>query len=210
MKDVLCDLLESFRDYDNELWGLYRKLDDLSKDIEFAKQCNDLEYVEELETEYNELKVQYDELEKQQELEYQDEIKQLPKPTNKTEFEGFRLDKTEPTFNSYMIPGQPDRDYYMKEGHYTDVYIAEMTPEQYLLLCGKYTWEARYDNVQDIYDSLSEKSHELIHQYAERMKQGEKAPMPYIDMKHETQEGRHRVFAALELGITSIPVLILI
>lgn len=210
MESVLCTLLESFRDYDEDMDELYDRLMDLSDDIEFAERCQDWEDLETLQSQYDDIKAQYDALESKRTKEYQEEIKQLPGPTNKTEFEGFRIDETDPPYWGYMIPGQPDRDYYLKKGKYIDSYIAEMTPEQYLLLCGKYAWKARYNNVQDIYDRLSKQSHELIHQYAEQMKQGDKAPLPHLDIKNAGQEGRHRAFAAMELGITSIPVLIII
>lgn len=204
------NLLESYRDYNSEIDELEGRLYDLESELDSAIDFDDKEEIAELQSQIDELNNQIDLIVAQQKQEYMQEIKDLPGPTNKTSFEGFRIDITEPPYWGYMIPGQPDREYYMNKEGYTDTYIAEMTPEEYLLLCGKYAWQARFDNIEDIYNNLTEYSHELIHKYAEQMKQGEKAPLPHLDMKNEGQEGRHRAFAAIEAGIETIPVLILI
>lgn len=82
-----------------------------------------------------------------------------------------------------------------------------MTPEQYLLLCGKYGWKNnRYTSIDDILKYTPNK--ELIKQYAQMFKEGKRAPIPVLDIKHTGQEGRHRAFACIEAGITTIPVLI--
>ena len=105
-----------------------------------------------------------------------------------------------------MLEGSPDREYYMKKKGFTDVYIAEMTPEEYLLLCGKYGWKNTFTNIDDIIKYTPEKN--LIHKYADMFRQGYKAPMPVLNVKYLTQEGRHRALAAMEVGIKTIPVLI--
>jgi hypothetical protein len=46
-----------------------------------------------------------------------------------------------------------------------------------------------------------------VEQYFKRAKQGEKMPIPVIDVVHHTQEGRHRAMVAKQLGLKKIPVL---
>jgi len=45
--------------------------------------------------------------------------------------------------------------------------------------------------------------------YAERMRAGEKAPLPYVDFVFKTQEGRHRARALEILGVRSMPIMII-
>lgn len=213
---VTAKLLEDFRVIDNEIYAVEDELYDLinSADMHvgfseiYDYVCDDELFYEEDIQKIKELQNRLKTLQAEREDEYNREIKDLPQRTNKTNFEGFDITKTDPSYEEYMLDGNPNREYYMKKHGFQDVYIAEMTPEEYLLLCGKYGWKNTYDNVVDIYDNLSQSSKELIGEYARRMKAGEKAPMPVLNVKHTGQEGRHRAFAAIEAGINTIPVLI--
>lgn len=89
--------------------------------------------------------------------------------------------------------------------------IAYMTPEEYLHKC------------YDMHSTLSQRagrkmySYEdyiasmviprLADEYAEKMKKGEKFPMPVIDYARNEQEGRHRAVAAQKINCGKIPVM---
>ena len=54
-------------------------------------------------------------------------------------------------------------------------------------------------------------SRDIIENYAEKMKQGEKFPMPVLEILSEddlNQEGRHRIEAAHKIGVREFPVLV--
>ena len=169
--------------------------------------CDEEEFYEDDIMKVKDLQKEISNLKQKRENEYNQEIQELPPKTTKTNFECFDITKTDPPFDAYMLEGSPDRDYYMKKYGYKDVYIAEMTPDEYLLLCGKYGWKNRFTDVDTIYNT-SGTNKELVQEYAERMKNGEKAPMPVINVKNMGQEGRHRAFAAKFIGLKTIPVLI--
>ena len=214
MKDNLVEttiqlLSENFRDYTADIEELEDDLDRLLELLNDAKLDEDWESVETYEKEIADIEVSLQKLRNIQLDEYEEEIDKLPKETNKTNFEGFDISKTDPSAAEDYIPGNPNREYMLKKYKYLGSHIAEMTPDEYLLLCGKYGWKQQFNNVDEKYDNLSDQSKENIHKYAERMKNGEKAPMPYIDIKRQGQEGRHRAFAAKEAGIEKIPVLLI-
>lgn len=208
MENILCNLLESFRDYDDDLWELEKQLLELDDDIRFAERGQDWEYADELRASYDELYKELETLRTKQQAEYQKEISELPQPTDKTNFKYFDITKTAPHGDEYYIPGHKDRDLALQRDFYQDSYIAEMTPEEYLLLCGKYAWEDRPTDTDVIYQRMPEK--ENVEKYIEMFKDGQKAPMPVINVAKSTQEGRHRAFAAMKLGITEMPVLIIV
>lgn len=112
-------------------------------------------------------------------------------------------------FGHIIYLGNKDREYMMNKYGYTLAYIAEITPDEYLLLCGKYAWKNIYTDVKQITDMLSEKDWKDIHEIAELMKQGQKFGLPYVDILQQGQEGRHRALAAKEAGIKTIPCLII-
>lgn len=207
MEDVLCSLLESFRDYDDDIWELDQKLFEIQEEIDFAERGQDWEYLEELRAELEDIQTKLDTLKTRREKEYQEEIKQLPPPTDKTNFEYFDITQTAPHGDEYYIPGHKDRDLALQREFYQDSYIAEMTPEQYLLYCGKYAWEDRPEDIDTIYKRMPDK--ENVEKYIDMFKSGHKAPMPVLNMATSQQEGRHRAFAAMKLGITEMPVLII-
>lgn len=210
---------ESFRDIDKDIEELENKLYDLISGVEVYNNIDDILEYEFSEEEFygedilrgQELQKQIKELYSKRQEEYNKEVSNLPKETNKTEFEGFDITDTDPRYPYIdMIKGSKDRDYCLKKYGYDDVYIAEMTPEEYLLLCGKYGWKTTYTDVKSIYNDLSDRSKRLIHEYATMFKEGKKAPMPTLDIKRQGQEGRHRAFACIEAGIKTMPVLILV
>lgn len=216
VETLIRSLYEGFRDLDVQLEDVKSDLYDLidSYDINYDwddvlnYEPNDNWYEDDIER-LKELQNKLKELEDKQKEEYEKELKELPPPTNKTNFEGFDITKTDPSDKEDYLPNSKSRDYYMKKYGYTLAYITEITPEEYLLLCGKYGWKRQYNSVQDIEKELTRQGKLDIYEYAKRMKKGEKAPMPYIDIKKQGQEGRHRAFAAIQAGIKTIPCLIL-
>ena len=119
-------------------------------------------------------------------------------PTNKTDFEGFKLDTG--TSHQDLLE---DKDRARRHG-YKNVQIVEMTPDEYMHAISKYIFKTP---IEQSYDGMLNK--DSIDEYAEMMKNGTKFDMPYIDLKTKGQEGRHRALAAKKLGIEKIPVLIL-
>lgn len=105
--------------------------------------------------------------------------------------------------------GNKDREYVMKKNGYTLAYIAEITPEEYLLLCGKYGWGNIYTDIEEIKKQMSDRDWKNINEMAELMKQGHKFGLPYVDILRQGQEGRHRALAAEVAGIKTIPCLII-
>lgn len=205
---MLEQVWESFRDYDEDLEELRLKQFNLEDEIEYAEKFDDQEYLAELKPEYEKVLQEIAEMESKRNKEYQDEIKQLPQPTEKTSFEYFDITRTSPPMHMDYLPDNKDREYMLKKYFYQDAYIAEMTPQQYLELCGKYSWIDTPTDIDEIYKKMPEKH--LVDEYVERFKAGEKAPMPVLNVADRGQEGRHRAFAAMKLGITEMPVLIII
>lgn len=129
------------------------------------------------------------------------------KQLTKTDFDGFKT-KTE-TDNDVFIYGE-EQGY----GHQSADELAEykniiyanvlvMSPMEYLNICSKYSWRCLVESAVLSADA------EKVHKYAERMRRGEKAPMPYVVLDG-FQEGRHRALAAIEAGIEEMPVLVMI
>lgn len=215
LTEAFIKLSEDFRDYDEDIDKLEDELYDLIYSIDTNIRWDDIyDYVCDEEMCYEddierikELQAQIKDLQIKREQEYNEEIKDLPPRTTKTDFEGFDITKTDPPYDSYFLEGSKDRDYLLKKYGYIDAYISEMTPDEYLLLCGKYGWKDRFTDVDTIYNT-SGTDKEKVKEYAEMFRNGEKAPMPVIDVKNIGQEGRHRAFAAKEVGMKTIPVLI--
>ncbi|KKM73674.1 hypothetical protein LCGC14_1408060, partial [marine sediment metagenome] len=79
--------------------------------------------------------------------------------------------------------------------------IVWMTPDEYMA------------KSVDIHDSTLERelrsvSPKVIDKFVEQMRAGEKFPLPVLDYKRSTQEGRQRVLAAKQIGETNVPVLV--
>ena len=215
--EAYINLEEGFRDIDRDIEELEDELYDLISSVEVYNNIDNIldyefseeDFYEEDIQKGHELQQEIKELYQKRKEEYLNEIKDLPKETTKTEFEGFDITETDPPFPSYMMKGSKDREYYMNKYGYDEVYIAEMTPEEYLLLCGKYGWKSNFTDIETIYNN-SGTNKELVHEYAQMFREGKKAPIPVLDLKKLTQEGRHRAFACIEVGIKTIPVLIMI
>lgn len=137
-------------------------------------------------------KLQKDEFEKQNKGSKLD----FPKEATKNSYEGFKLD-TDEYHQDYL----ENLDYAKQKG-YQGCFIAEMTPDEYMERCSKQVFETP---IEDVHDGMEEK--DKISEYAEMMKNGTQFNMPYIDVKNQQQEGRHRAMAAKQLGIDKIPVL---
>ena len=144
----------------------------------------------------------------------------IPKPTSKTNFEGFNVDTTGVFFYDDFLPNSKYREYALNKSrfyfdevwHYSDSYIAEVTPQEYFDLCYNYVFEKPFINVKDVID-INSKSYSIDAQrcleLANKIKSGIKLNLPYIDFRNQGQEGRHRAGAAYILGIETLPVLIL-
>lgn len=212
--DYTAKLLEDFRDYDNLIDEISNEMFDILQAYDYSCDWNkmgeltltDVDMTDEDKDLFFELQTKLNDLEYHKKIEYENEVSNLPPETTKTNFEGFDITKTDPSYDEYFIKGNKDRDYVLNKGGYTDAYIAEMTPEEYLKLCGKYGWKHIYNDIDEIIKNTPEKY--LIDKYAEMFKQGKRAPMPVLDINHRGQEGRHRALACIKVGIKTMPVLI--
>jgi hypothetical protein len=120
------------------------------------------------------------------------------------------LNETESMFKS--ITNIPDYDK-LKDGKYNELpskysnmsaRVVNMSPEQYFKYCAKIqgtTYEQQFSYLRKV----------VVDKLIGLMDSGVKMDMPYLNfIKGDTsQEGRHRAKAAMDLGITSIPVLII-
>lgn len=102
-ENKLKDLLEDFRDYNNDIWELENRLDDIESDLQDDWQFDE-EELEDLRDEKAELEEKLNELKSIQKEEYLNELKDLPPETDKRDFEGFRTDETDPPYWSMWIP----------------------------------------------------------------------------------------------------------
>jgi len=85
-----------------------------------------------------------------------------------------------------------------------DVSVKKMSPEKYLELAAK----LEYSSTADFIEDASSKTLEHIRDIMLDSNKLE-IDMPFIDFVKREQEGRHRALAAVELGVTKIPVLII-
>jgi len=112
------------------------------------------------------------------------------KESESDDYEGFTKDTTGTSFG----------DEFIRNGK---GFIAEMSPKEYMERCAyevfpRGTMETTLRAIDD----------KLCREYAQKMKDGEKFDMPYLDYQSNGQEGRHRVVAAYMNGIEKIPVLV--
>lgn len=134
----------------------------------------------------------------------------LPKPTKQTNFEGFDISKVSDRDNSYKkyqeFMNNPELA--KKEG-FENVYIASMSPQEYMDLCTLYVSGSEND-LEKLTDINGKYKHfaETCYEYAEKMKSGKKFPLLILDLHWKEQDGRHRAAAAYINGIKSVPVLL--
>lgn len=89
-----------------------------------------------------------------------------------------------------------------KESQGLTAEIQFMSPEQYFREVANQQ-RTSYDK------QLTFLSNDNVEKIMDNMRDGVKYSMPYINFRDNTQEGRHRVFAAKKLGYTQVPVLVL-
>jgi hypothetical protein len=81
--------------------------------------------------------------------------------------------------------------------------IVLMSPDDYFASCV----HARSD-LTSYCDEFNSVDMERVNKYYERALNGEKMPIPVIDKKMGSQEGRHRAMVAKKLELKKIPVLV--
>lgn len=81
--------------------------------------------------------------------------------------------------------------------------LVEMSPREYLERCAIQVFG------ESVEDSVKGISPENSSMYADKMKEGTKFEVPYLDLKGKEQEGRHRAVAAMINGIEKIPVIVI-
>lgn len=121
------------------------------------------------------------------------------------------------TYDDMMKNPDYHRDY--KKWAFT---IDHMSPDEYIRRAFEaFREHGHMQPHQDLSDLRRSRSGKLIAKYAEKMKQGEKFPMPTLDYRGQvpfgggakekafSQEGLHRAYAAKEAGVTEMPVMII-
>jgi len=81
--------------------------------------------------------------------------------------------------------------------------IVLMSPDDYFEECA--TARSDLTSYCDEFDSVDM---ERVNKYYERVLKGEKMPIPVIDKKMHSQEGRHRAMVARKLELKKMPVLL--
>lgn len=140
---------------------------------------------------------------------YEDIKDVLPPETSKRNFEIFNTDLSYPSvYGYYKDLLKPDADI-EREG-YTKVYIAEMSPEDYINLSFNYCSEdgTPSSNIEEYLKDENE-SKKLNDARKYMSKPNANVNMPFLDFERELQDGNHRAAIAYEMGIKTIPVLIL-
>ena len=158
----------------------------------------DYKKIEKLEKELDKHRTTIRKIQKQEfKKQFENKDVSLGKETSKQEFEGFETKTTIPHYDEMLLDNED-----AKSKGYSYVKVVEMTPLEYLNACSKYAWET------PVQDGIDFAEQDKISRYAEDMKKGDKFPMPVLDLKDHTQEGRHRALTAQKNGIKTIPVLI--
>lgn len=105
--------------------------------------------------------------------------------------------------NSKLKRDATQHEYYKFEKGY-DYTIEYMTAQEYMDLCSDKVFDGR-----NAYNGVDE---ETVDKYAESMRNGDKFPLPYINVsKYSGQEGRHRMLAGAKAfgENTEFPVMII-
>jgi hypothetical protein len=92
---------------------------------------------------------------------------------------------------------------YHKENKCVCGKIVLMSPDDYFDSCANVR-----SKITSFVDEMDDVNMERVDIYRQRSLKGEKMPLPVIDKKTCSQEGRHRAMTAKRLGLEKIPVLI--
>lgn len=139
------------------------------------------------------------------------DFNKLPKPTTKTNFNGFNISKVSDNDNSYkryqIFLDNPEL---AKEQGFTNVYITEMTPQEYMDLCSLYVATGSENDLEKLTDEngMYKLFAKTCKEYADKMRSGEKFPLLILDLNLKEQDGRHRAGAAYLNKYDKVPVLL--
>lgn len=154
------------------------------KKVELRKEISEMEKVESEESEYLDLE-KYRARARQLESYEQPEMEKAVDDN----YEGFTTETTGTVFGDELLNGK-------------NSFIAEMSPKEYLERCAFEIFDGTLEStINGVIDEDAQK-------YAEKMKNGEKFDLPYLNYRDNSQEGRHRAVAAYLAGIEKMPVLI--
>ena len=136
----------------------------------------------------------------------------LPKPTNKSSFEGFDISKVSNDDKYKLYQEFLDNPDTIEEEGFNGAYVTEMTPQEYMDLSRLYVKAdlPKLNDLSKLSDLNGEYSYfaKICYDFADKMKQGDKFPLPILDFRYKEQDGRHRVIAAYINNYSTIPVLI--
>lgn len=104
-----------------------------------------------------------------------------------------------PYYDDFLTPKGAD---YMLRAKGLRAKVVSMPPQEYIQRVADQVFHSNYER------QLISMERKNIAKYANQMKLGSKAPMPYLNLANEGQEGRHRAFAAMLVGAKEIPVLV--
>ena len=118
------------------------------------------------------------------------------RPATQTEYEGFSLEKTGTSFgDEYLERAKAGRK---------GAFLAEMSPREYIERCA---FEIFTDATME--STIHGVVPRNVEKYTHMMAAGTKFDVPYLNYRDHGQEGRHRALAAYNMGIETIPVLII-
>ena len=121
------------------------------------------------------------------------------KPSAKC-FDSSRNQRIQHMYDELLIP---EWEYYYKWFKNTYGTIEFIDPTDYIDLCADLVHRT---TVKTELDSCNK---ENVIKYAELMAKGEIFSLCWIDLKHRSQEGRHRSLAAAALGVRRIPIVMI-
>lgn len=104
-----------------------------------------------------------------------------------------------PYYDDFLTPKGAD---YMLRAKGLRAKVVSMSPQEYIQRVADQVFHSNYER------QLFSVERKNIAKYANQMKLGSKAPMPYLNLADTGQEGRHRAFAAMLAGAKEIPVLV--
>lgn len=119
----------------------------------------------------------------------------------------FNTDVNESSIQTYFEQvGKVSGKDYMKYEKGKDGNVVYMTGDDYINRCINDIFQSSYESVV----TRAVKPYK-VHEYAEKMKQGEQFPIPYLDYVGKGQEGRHRALAYKEAfgADAKLPVLVI-